>query len=50
MQKDHEFMSAGVEFYQAEIQRKFSVIFVIQSSLQYLLPAQNAECSGLDVN
>lgn len=36
-------MSAGVKCYEAEIERKFSIIFVIQNSLQYLLPAQNVQ-------
>lgn len=36
-------MSAGVKYYQTEIQRKFPIIFVIQRSLQYLLPAQNVQ-------
>lgn len=43
-------MSAGMKYYEAEIERKFSIIFVdfqnscnFQSSLQYLLPAQNVQ-------
>lgn len=36
-------MSEGVKYCEGEIKRKFSIIFAIQNSLQYLLPAQNVQ-------
>lgn len=36
-------MFAVVKCYQAEFERKFSIISVIQKSLQYWLPAQNVQ-------
>lgn len=36
----HDFIFGIVKCYQAEFESKFSVISVIQSSLQYLLPGQ----------
>lgn len=42
-ERPYDFMSAGVKYYEAGVERKFSIIFVIQNSLQYLLPAQNVE-------